>query len=113
MRKLLNTLYVTTPEAYLTKDGENVVIRVKEKDIFRIPVLNIEGIVTFGYIGASPALMKMCAERNVGLCFLSANGQFQGRVSGPTMSFYEEHNTGLPTMQINHWKSVGFLLQER
>ena len=84
MRKLLNTLYVTTPEAYLTKDGENVVIRVKEKDIFRIPVLNIEGIVTFGYIGASPALMKMCAERNVGLCFLSANGQFQGRVSGPT-----------------------------
>ena len=70
MRKLLNTLYVTTPEAYLTKDGENVVIRVKEKDIFRIPVLNIEGIVTFGYIGASPALMKMCAERNVGLCFL-------------------------------------------
>ena len=84
MRKILNTLYVTTPEAYLTKDGENVVIRVKEKDIFRIPVLNIEGIVTFGYIGASPALMKMCAERNVGLCFLSANGQFQGRVSGPT-----------------------------
>ena len=60
MRKLLNTLYVTTPEAYLTKDGENVVIRVKEKDIFRIPVLNIEGIVTFGYMGASPALMKMC-----------------------------------------------------
>ena len=42
MRKLLNTLYVTTPEAYLTKDGENVVIRVKEKDIFRIPVLNID-----------------------------------------------------------------------
>lgn len=35
MRKLLNTLYVTTPEAYLTKDGENVVIRVKEKDIFK------------------------------------------------------------------------------
>ena len=80
----MNTLYVTTPEAYLTKDGENVVIRVKEKDIFRIPILNIEGIVTFGYMGASPALMNMCAERNVGLCFLSANGQFQGRVSGPT-----------------------------
>lgn len=115
MRKLLNTLYVTTPEAYLTKDGENVVIRVKEKDIFRIPVLNIEGIVTFGYIGASPALMKMCAERNVGLCFLSAMDSFkvESPVRQKEMSFYEEHNTGLPTMQINHWKSVGFLLQER
>ncbi|MEG1543536.1 MAG: CRISPR-associated endonuclease Cas1, partial [Tannerellaceae bacterium] len=82
MRKLLNTLYVTTPEAYLTKDGENVVVRVKEKEVFRIPVLNIEGIVTFGYMGASPALMKMCADRAIGLCFLTANGQFQGRVSG-------------------------------
>lgn len=82
MRKLLNTLYITTPEAYLTKDGENVVVGVKEKDVFRIPALNIEGIVMFGYMGASPALMKMCAERNIGLCFLSPNGQFQGRVSG-------------------------------
>ena len=68
MRKLLNTLYVTTPEAYLTKDGENVVIRLRKRYI-QNSGLNIEGIVTFGYIGASPALMKMCAERNVGLCF--------------------------------------------
>ena len=50
MRKLLNTLYVTTPEAYLTKDGENVVIRVKEKDIFRIPgvVLSFLSCVIYG-----------------------------------------------------------------
>lgn len=82
MRKLLNTLYITTPEAYLARDGENVVIRVNEREIFRIPVHNIEGIVTFGYMGASPALMQLCAERNVGLSFLSAQGRFMGRVSG-------------------------------
>ena len=29
MRILLNTLYVTTPESYLSKDGLNVVISVK------------------------------------------------------------------------------------
>ena len=57
MRKLLNTLYVTTPEAYLSKDGMNVVVSVKQQEVFRIPSINIEGIVTFGYMGASPGLM--------------------------------------------------------
>ena len=43
MRKLLNTLYVTTPDAYLSKDGMNVVVTVKQQELFRIPVINIEG----------------------------------------------------------------------
>ena len=38
MRILLNTLYVTTPEAYLSKDGLNVVVSVKQNEIFRIPI---------------------------------------------------------------------------
>lgn len=83
MRKLLNTLYVTTPDSYLARDGENVVIRVAESEKFRIPVHNIEGIVTFGYTGASPALLGLCAERNVGLSFLTEHGRFWGRLSGP------------------------------
>lgn len=83
MRKLLNTLYVTTPESYLTKDGENVVIKVDNSEKFRIPVHNVEGIVNFGYLGASPGLIGLCAERNVGVSFLSAHGRFLGRVSGP------------------------------
>ncbi len=82
MRKLLNTLYVTTPDSFISKDGENVVIRVKDIEKFRIPIHNIENIVSFGYTGASPALMRMCAERNIGLCFISAHGSFLGRVSG-------------------------------
>ncbi|MBN1767360.1 MAG: type I-C CRISPR-associated endonuclease Cas1 [Prolixibacteraceae bacterium] len=83
MRKLLNTLYVTSPDSYLAKDGENVVIRVNDSERFRIPVHNIEGIVCFGYSGASPALMALCAERNVSLTFLTEHGHFQGRISGP------------------------------
>ena len=82
MRKLLNTLYVTTHGAYLSKDGENIVIKVENQERFRIPVHNIEGIVCFGFLGASPSLMSMCAERNIALSFLSENGYFLGRVSG-------------------------------
>ena len=84
MRKLLNTLYVTTPEAYLSKDGLNVVITVKQEEVFRIPIINIEGIVTLGYMGASPGLMKLCVDNNVSLTFLSPQGKFIARVQGPT-----------------------------
>ena len=83
MRILLNTLYVTTPEAYLSKDGLNVVVSVKQQEVFRIPVHNIEQIVTFGYMGASPGLMKLCADNGVALTFLSSNGRFISRSQGP------------------------------
>lgn len=84
MRILLNTLYVTTPEAYLSKDGLNVVVSVKQNEIFRIPIHNIEQIVTFGYMGASPGLMKLCADNNVSLTFLSPQGRYISRSQGPT-----------------------------
>ena len=84
MKKLLNVLYVTTPESYLSKDGQNVVVSVEKQERFRIPVINIEGIVTFGYLGASPGLMKLCADNGVSLTFLSPNGRFIGRMQGPT-----------------------------
>lgn len=84
MRILLNTLYVTTPEAYLSKDGQNVVISVKQNEIFRIPIHNIEQIVTFGYMGASPDLMKLCADSGVSLTFLSPQGRYISRSQGPT-----------------------------
>ena len=84
MRKLLNTLYITTPEAYLSKDGLNVVVSVKQQELFRIPSINIEGIVTFGYMGASPGLMKLCSDSGISLTFLSPNGRFVSRVQGAT-----------------------------
>ena len=84
MRKLFNTLYVTTPESYLSKDGMNVVISVNQQEVFRIPIINIEAIVTFGYMGASPGLMKLCTDSGVSLTFLSPNGRFVSRVQGQT-----------------------------
>lgn len=83
MRKLLNTLYVTDPEAYLTRDGENVTVKIDGEIRFRIPVHNLEGIVSFGYCGASPNLMGLCAERGVTLTFLTEHGRFLASVNGP------------------------------
>lgn len=82
MRKLLNTLYVTSPNAYLSLDGENIVILKEDVEALRVPLHNLEGIIAFGYTGASPALMGACAKRNIALSFVKSSGKFLGRVVG-------------------------------
>lgn len=84
MRKILNTLYVTTPDTYLSLDGENIVVQKEKEEKIRLPLHNLEGIVTIGYTGASPALMGACAEKNIALTFLNRNGRFLARVVGET-----------------------------
>ena len=82
MRKLLNTLFVTTEDAYLSLDGENVVVSRSHQELGRFPLHALEGIITFGYAGASPALMGGCAERGVALTFCTPRGKFLARSVG-------------------------------
>jgi CRISPR-associated protein Cas1 len=83
MRKLLNSLYITSPESYLSLDGENIVIVDNKKEIARIPLHNIESINSFGYRGVSPALMGKCVKLGINLNFLTPNGKFLSRIEGP------------------------------
>ncbi|MEI5993511.1 type I-C CRISPR-associated endonuclease Cas1c [Candidatus Enterococcus mansonii] len=83
MKKLLNTLFITSSDAYMALDGENIVVKIDEKKN-RVPLHNIEAIVTSGYLGASPALMRKCAEKNIGITFLTNTGKFGSRVTGGT-----------------------------
>lgn len=73
---------MTIPDTYLACDGENVLVRVNDEIKFRVPVHNLEGIVCFGFAGASPKLMHLCCERGVTISFLSQYGKFMGRVTG-------------------------------
>ena len=82
MKKLLNTLYVTSENSYLSLDGENIVVFEDKKEVGRLPLHNLEGIVSFGYRGTSPALMGACADRNISLCFMTPQGKFLARVTG-------------------------------
>ena len=83
MRRHLNTLYVTTENAWLHKDGENVVVKVDGAETGRVPVHLLGGIVCFGSIGLTPALMGHCAERGVCISLMTRYGRFLARVEGP------------------------------
>ncbi len=80
MKKLLNTLYVTDETAYLSLDGENIVIKMSDDRTARFPLVNLQDIVCFSYLGCSPALMGKCGECGIGISFLSPEGRFLGRL---------------------------------
>ena len=83
MKKLLNTLYVTTQDMYLRKDGETVVVEKEKQVLLRLPIHTLQGIVTFGNVMTSPFLLNLCAERGVCVSYMSESGRFLARVTGP------------------------------
>lgn len=82
MRQLLNTLFVTSEDIYISLDGENVVANRDGQIAARYPLHTLQGIISFSYSGASPALMGACAERGIALSFCTPRGRFLARVSG-------------------------------
>ena len=83
MRQHLNTLFVTTQGAYLSREGETVLVRVERETKLKVPIHTLGSIVCFGQVMCSPPLMGLCGERNVLISFHSEHGKFLGRVQGP------------------------------
>ena len=82
MRHLLNTLYVLTPNAYLQKDGESLAVKIEDEIALRVPIHNLESVVCFTFMGASPGAMALCIDHGVKLSFLSPSGRFIGSLEG-------------------------------
>lgn len=83
MKRLLNTLYVTTLESHLSREGDTVLIKVDGELKLQVPVHTLGSIVCFGPVFCTPALMGFCSERNVTITFLSVYGRFLAKVQGP------------------------------
>lgn len=107
MRKLLNTIYVTNEQAYLTLDGENLVCKVDGIEKLRIPFENIENVVCFNYVGCSPALMGKCVGKTIPINFISPQGKFLAKVCGETKG-----NVFLRVAQIDRFREQGLLLTQ-
>ena len=107
MRKLLNTVYVTNEQAYLSLDGENLVCRMEDSEKFRIPFDNLESVVCFCYLGCSPALMGKCAEKLIPISFISPSGRFLAKVTGETRG-----NVFLRVAQIDVFREKALILAQ-
>ena len=107
MRKLLNTIYVTNEQSYLTLDGENLVCKVDKEEKLRIPFENIENIVCFNYMGCSPALMGKCVSKTIPINFISPQGKFLAKIYGETKG-----NVFLRVAQIDKFRENGITLAQ-
>jgi len=83
MKRLLNTLYITTQGTWLSLEGETIVVSVEKQVIQKLPIHNIGGIICFGQVGASPPLLGFCASRGVAVSFMTEYGRFLARMDGP------------------------------
>ena len=82
MKKHLNTLYITSDDAYIHKERETFIVEVNKEKVFQAPIHTVENIVCFGFKALSPQVMAFCAENNVGISYLSETGRFLARVYG-------------------------------
>ena len=82
MRRLLNTLFVSSPDLYLALEGENIILKREQEIVARYPLHTLSSIISFSYLGASPALMGACARRQIGLSFCKPSGRFLARICG-------------------------------
>lgn len=80
---LLNTLYVTTGGSYLHLDNDTVRIEIEHETRLRVPLHHLGGIVCFGDVLISPALISRAAEQGIGITLLDRNGRFRARIEGP------------------------------
>lgn len=108
MRKLLNTIYVTNENTYLTLDSNNLVCKADGEIKLKIPFDNIENIVCFSYLGCSPALMGACVEKQVPINFISPYGKFWAKVCGETKG-----NVFLRVAQIDCFRENALELSKR
>lgn len=83
MKKLLNTLYVLTPDSYLFCRNENICVRIGGEEKLAVPAITAEAIVCFGKMTVSTPLLEFCAQHGISVTFVSINGHFMGRFYGP------------------------------
>lgn len=83
MKKLLNTVYVTTEGAALSKEGETLVAEVEGAEKTRVPMHMLASVVAFGPVLVTPGLIATCAERGITIALMGRNGRFQARIEGP------------------------------
>lgn len=83
MHQLLNTLYITTPEAYVRLDHETLRVEVEGETRLQVPLHHLGALVCFGDVLISSAVLHRCADDGRSVVLLDRNGRFKGRLEGP------------------------------
>lgn len=82
--KLLNTLFVTSPDSHLRLDNDTLRMLVGDETRLRVPLHHLGAVVCFGHVSVSVPLMHRLADDGITLVLLDATGRFKARLDGAT-----------------------------
>ncbi len=77
-----NTLYLTTPNAYVARDHLNLKIEVDREIKLTVPIHHLESVCVFGQVALSAPALQLCWEQGVPVNYFSENGYLIGRWEG-------------------------------
>jgi CRISPR-associated protein Cas1 len=83
MKRLLNTLYVMTQGAYLSRESQTIHVQAEQQTLMRVPIQQLASVVCLGNVALSSGFLELCAENGVSVSCLSDHGRFQARMEGP------------------------------
>lgn len=83
MKRMLNTLYVTTQGAYLSRESQTIHVQAEQQTLTRVPIQQLASVVCLGNVAFSSGFLELCAENGVCVSCLSEHGRFQARMEGP------------------------------
>ncbi|HID21876.1 MAG TPA: CRISPR-associated endonuclease Cas1, partial [Planctomycetaceae bacterium] len=83
MRLHLNTLYITTQGAYVSRKHQTLQVKVDRQVKLTVPLHHLDGIICFGRVHVSPAVLACCSQCGLSISFLSENGRYHARVEPP------------------------------
>ena len=79
----LNTLFVLTRGATVSRDHITLKVLVDRQVKLTVPIHQLDGLAVFGGIHVTPAAMALCAEHCVAVSFLTESGRLLARVDAP------------------------------
>jgi CRISPR-associated protein Cas1 len=98
MVELLNTLYATTPGTSLHLDGDALrLVHPERTGRHLVPLVRLDHIVAWNGVALSDDLLHRCAADGRSVTWVTRNGRFLGRVSGP--------QTGNPMLRLGQFRA--------
>ena len=113
MKRHLNTLFVTTDDSYLSREGESIVVKRQGKKVLQVPALTLDGLVCIGRSYVSTPLLRLCGDNGLTVSLFSSSGRIIGRFEGPATGNVllrrDQHRLLLePTRPAHHRRTLRF-----
>jgi CRISPR-associated protein Cas1 len=94
----MSTLYITQQDSVLRKVDERLKVTQNGQTLLDIPLIKVSQVVIYGRVTVTPATVATLMEHGVGLCYLSEQGRYIGRL--------EPHFSKNSLLRAEQWRAA-------